>query len=181
MNKPYGIIVFGANGSGKTTLGRELARILNFKHMDIEDYYFRKSEIPYTNARSQEECIELMLYDIKKHRTFVISAVTGGFGETVPQFYKLAVLISVPKEIRMARIKRREIERFGDRVLEGGDMYEQWQKFHDFVASRPLERIEKWAETLMCPILRIDGTKDYRKTATDIAAHYHNQMEKIKP
>jgi len=31
MNKPHGIIVFGANGSGKTTLGRELARILNFK------------------------------------------------------------------------------------------------------------------------------------------------------
>jgi len=36
MCKPQGIIVFGANGSGKTTLGRELARILNFKHMDIE-------------------------------------------------------------------------------------------------------------------------------------------------
>lgn len=31
-----GIIVFGANGSGKSTLGRELTRILNFKHMDEE-------------------------------------------------------------------------------------------------------------------------------------------------
>lgn len=181
MSTPHGIIIFGANGSGKTTLGRELAHILDFKHMDIEDYYFRKSEIPYTNARSREECIDLMLADIKKHRTFVISAVTGDFGETVPQFYKLAVYISAPKEIRMKRIKQREVERFGDRVLEGGDMYEQRQRFHDFVASRSLERIEKWAETLMCPMLRIDGTKDYRKTATDIAAHYHNQMEKIKP
>lgn len=36
MDKPQGIIVFGANGAGKTTLGRELARILNFKHMDHE-------------------------------------------------------------------------------------------------------------------------------------------------
>jgi ABC-type cobalamin/Fe3+-siderophores transport system ATPase subunit len=38
MNKPQGIIVFGANGSGKTTLGRELARVLGFKRMDAEDY-----------------------------------------------------------------------------------------------------------------------------------------------
>lgn len=181
MKKPYGIIVFGANGSGKTTLGRELASILGLKHMDIEDYVFAKSDIPYTNEHSREECISLMLDDIKKYRKFVISAVTGDFGKEISQFYKLAVLISVPKEIRMERIKRREIERFGDRVLKGGDMYEQRQKFHDFVTSRPLERIERWAETLTCPILRIDGTKDYRKTAADIAAFYHNQTEKIKP
>ena len=52
MNNSHGIIIFGANGSGKTTLGRELANILNFKHMDIEDYHFKKSEIPYTVERN---------------------------------------------------------------------------------------------------------------------------------
>src|SRR5690554_4283083 len=46
MSSPHGIIIFGANGSGKTTLGRELANVLRFKHMDIEDYHFEKSEIP---------------------------------------------------------------------------------------------------------------------------------------
>jgi len=34
MDKPYGIIVFGANGVGKTTLARELACVLGFKHVD---------------------------------------------------------------------------------------------------------------------------------------------------
>lgn len=67
MNKPHGIIVFGANGSGKSTLGRELANILNFKYMDIEDYYFEKSKIPYTIERSHEECLNLMLADIKRY------------------------------------------------------------------------------------------------------------------
>ncbi|MDR7855204.1 shikimate kinase [Tissierella sp.] len=52
MSKPHGIIVFGANGSGKSTLGRELANLLNFKYMDIEDYHFYKSKIPYTLERS---------------------------------------------------------------------------------------------------------------------------------
>lgn len=47
MDKTHGIIIFGANGSGKTTLGRELAGLLGFRHMDIEDYYFenRRSRI----------------------------------------------------------------------------------------------------------------------------------------
>lgn len=37
---PKGILIFGANGSGKSTLGRELARVLNYTYMDIEDYHF---------------------------------------------------------------------------------------------------------------------------------------------
>ena len=73
MTKPRGIIVFGANGSGKTTLGRELARILNFKYMDIEDYCFPKSEIPYSVVRSREDCLKSMLNDIEKYRSFVIT------------------------------------------------------------------------------------------------------------
>lgn len=33
-----GLIICGANGSGKTTLGRALEKVLNYKHMDIEEY-----------------------------------------------------------------------------------------------------------------------------------------------
>lgn len=179
MDKPYGIIVFGANGSGKTTLGRELARILNFKHMDHEAYAFKESEIPYTAPRSNEECIELMLDDIKKHRAFVISAVTGDFGDTIPQFYEFAVYITVPLELRMKRIEQREYERHGERVLKGGDMYESRLKFIDFAVSRDLSKIDKWAETLVCPVIRIDGTIDWRETAANIAEHFYDKKRAI--
>jgi adenylate kinase family enzyme len=37
---PRGVIVFGAPGSGKTTLGKELARQLNFQHLDLDDHYW---------------------------------------------------------------------------------------------------------------------------------------------
>jgi len=33
--------------------------------MDVEDYYFRESKIPYSDARSKDEVVELMLADIK--------------------------------------------------------------------------------------------------------------------
>lgn len=172
MSNPHGIIVFGANGSGKTTLCRELARILNFKHMDIEDYYFEKSEIPYTVARSREDVLNLMLSDIEKYRSFVISTVIGDLGDIIPQFYELAVYMSAPFELRMERVKQRSFAQYGDRVRLGGDMYEREQKFFDYVAKRPLEKIDQWAETLTCPVIHIDGTVDWRINAANIAEYY---------
>ncbi|MGI6336663.1 MAG: AAA family ATPase [Eubacteriales bacterium] len=172
MGKPHGIIIFGANGSGKTTIGRELARILGFKHIDHEDYAFHKSDIPYTNPRTEDECIELMLTDIEKYGSFVLSAVTGDFGDEIVPLYDLAVYLNAPHGLRMERIKQREIDRFGDRVLEGGDMFERQQEFHSFVTARNLARIEKWAETLNCPVIQIDSTKDYRQIAIDIANRF---------
>ncbi len=173
MDKPHGIIVFGANGSGKTTLGRELARILNYRHMDIEDYHFEKSEIPYTVERSREDCLNLMLADIEKYRSFVLTAVTGDFGSAIPQLYELAVLISAPIDLRLKRVEHRVYEQYGERVLIGGDMYEQSQKFINFVASRSLTSIEQWAQTLKCPLIHIDGTKDWRSNAEQIKKRYY--------
>ncbi len=129
MVKPHGIIIFGANGSGKTTLGRELARILEFKHIDHEDYAFYESDIPYTNPRTEDECIELMLADIEKYGSFVLSAVTGDFGDIISQCYELAIYLNAPHDLRMERIKQREIDRFSDRVLEGGDMLRDNKNF----------------------------------------------------
>jgi cytidylate kinase len=173
MNSPHGIIVFGANGSGKTTLGRELARILNFKHMDHEDYAFVESDIPYTNGRSFEECAKLMLADINKYGSFVLTAVTGDFGMEIISKYDLAALLSAPIKLRLKRIERREYEMFGNRVLQGGDMYEQEMKFFDFVSSRPLSMIDDWAQTLKCPVIHADGTDDYKKNAINISELYN--------
>lgn len=169
MSNPDGIIVFGANGSGKTTLGRELARILNFKHMDHEDYCFEKSDIPYTVTRPRDIYAALMLADIEKYGSFIISACTGDFGEKIEKLYSLAVYIEAPLDLRIKRVKQRNIEKFGERARKGGDMYEQQLEFVDFVAKRPLARIEQWAETLTCPVIHIDGTEDWRVNAKNIA------------
>ncbi|MEA5025566.1 hypothetical protein SDC9_22154 [bioreactor metagenome] len=174
-----GIIVFGANGSGKSTLGRELARILNFKYMDIEDYHFIKSEIPYTVERTREDRLNLMLADIEKSGSFVVSAVVGDFGEAISSRYNFAVCISAPLETRVERIKQRAYEQHGERICEGGDMYEQHLKFVDFVASRPLSRIEQWAKTLLCPVIHIDGTKSISENTELVVEEYlHNLSSK---
>jgi adenylate kinase family enzyme len=169
MSEIGGILVCGLNGAGKTTLARELARLLGYKHMDIEEYCFLPSDIPYTRPRPQDACNALMLADIQKHPHFVLSAVIGDFGEEILRRFDLAVLLSVPKEIRMARINQREIDKYGNRVLEGGDLYEQQKRFHAFAAARPTDYAAQWAKTLTCPVLCIDGTRDVHETAQEIA------------
>ena len=164
-----GILVFGPNGAGKTTLARELARVLGFKHMDIEAYYFREAEIPYTNPRTREEAVSLMLADIAKHGPFVLSAVTGDFGEEITAMVRAAVYLTAPKEIRMRRIDQREQARFGDRVRIGGDMYEQQLRFRAWAAARDLSKIDAWAQTLACPVIHVDGTKAIAENADAIA------------
>lgn len=175
---PNGIIVFGANGCGKTTLGFELAHKLNIKYLDIEDYCFEESNIPYSKPRSKDTVIERMLAAIKECDSFVLSAVTGDYGTKITFMYKLGVFLSVPRNIRLERVKRRSLEQYAERVLAGGDMYEQEQRFLEFVRTRNLSIIDEWAKTLTCPILSLDGTKSISEN-TQLVIERYNRIKKL--
>lgn len=167
-----GIIIFGLNGSGKSVLGKELSRILNYKHIDVEDYYFNESDIPYSSPRPREEFLSLIMNDIKKYRNFVMSAVKIDFTDDIQSFIKLGVFIDAPYEIRMNRVRERSLDKFGDRVMEGGDMYQSELEFYEFVKSRSIDNIEAWSQTLNCPILKVDGTVEITKNAILIHEKY---------
>lgn len=158
-NIPSGIAIVGANGSGKTTLGAQLSKALGYQHMDVEDYYFRESSVPYANPRTREEVQGLLLADIKKHGRFILSSVNCDFGDTINALFDCIVYITAPLDVRMERVKNRAYEKFGPRVLEGGDMYEQEQKFFDFVASRTMDKTDAWIQSMPCPVIYVDGTK----------------------
>ena len=56
-------------------------------------------------------------------------------------------------------------ERYGDRIIPGGDMYEKSQEFLDWAASydtggldmRSRQRHEQWLSSLPCPIVCMEG------------------------
>lgn len=155
----YGICICGLNGSGKTTLGAALAEKLGFKHMDVEDYYFPKSDNPYVSARTRDEVEVLLLEDIKQNPCFVFSAVNGNMNSEINSCYDLVVYLEVPLELRMKRIRQRAFDKFGDRVLPGGDMHEQEENFFAFAEKRSPEKIEEWLQTLTCRVVKLDGSK----------------------
>lgn len=156
-----GILVYGLNGSGKSTLGKELAEKLGFYFIDNEDLYFPKlnPEYLYDSPRSDAEVEELLMNEVRVHENFVFTAVKGNYGVDILSFYKYVVLIDVPKDIRLQRAKNRSYQKFGDRMLQGGDLYEREEAFFDFVSSRKENEVEDWVQSLTCSIIRVDGTK----------------------
>lgn len=166
-----GIIVCGLNGAGKSTLGRALAKELQFHFVDNEDLYFPKDDPQYLFAspRPREEAEKLLLREIETHENFVFSSVKGDYGAVVSSHFRYAVLIEVPKEIRMQRVRERSFQKFGNRMLPGGDLYEQEEAFFAYVGSKAENTVEEWVKTLHCPILRVDGTKPIAENVRRIA------------
>lgn len=156
-----GIIICGLNGTGKSTLGKALAEKLHFYFIDNEDLYFPKTDINYiySSPRTHEQVGKLLFEEIKACDNFVFASVKGDYGESIYPFFQYIVLIDVPKDIRIQRVKNRSFQKFGDRMLLGGDLYEQEEHFFNLVKSRPENIVEEWAQSLNCPIIRVDGTK----------------------
>lgn len=156
-----GIIICGLNGTGKSTLGKALAEKLHFHFIDNEDLYFPKADPHYLYAspRTREEVENLFFQEIETHENFIFASVKGEYGEQIYSFFRYVILINVPREIRLQRVRSRSFQKFGNRMLAGGDLYEREEKFFDLVSSRPENTVEEWVKSLQCPILRIDGTK----------------------
>lgn len=156
-----GIIICGLNGAGKSTLGKVLAEKLHFYFIDIEDLYFSKTDPDYIYAspRTREEVEKLLLHEMKTHENFILASVKGDYGEDIYSFFQYAILLDVPKDTRLQRVKKRSFQKFGNRMLSGGDLYEQEEKFFHLVEARSEKIVEEWVRSLKCPVIRIDGTK----------------------
>ena len=156
-----GIIICGMNGSGKSTLGRALAENLGWRFIDNEDLYFPKTDPshPFLVERTQEEVERLLLEEVRRDDRFVFAAVRGNYGEAVLPYYKVAVLVEVPRDIRLQRVWERSHRKFGERMLPGGDLYESERRFYDLIAARPEDYATRWLYGVSIPVLRVDGTR----------------------
>ncbi len=173
-----GIAVFGLNGGGKSTLTHALAKQIGYFEMDVEDYYFpqqresrkwalenrsviendQPDELPFSNPRTKSEVQTAILENIKIHPRFIISGVTMNWCDEILSSIDIAFWVQTPLEERLKRIQAREEKRFGARVLDGGDMYEQQMEFREMVKNRNLNEVEECAMKLGCPVIVIDGT-----------------------
>lgn len=171
-----GIIVCGLNGTGKSTLGKVIAEKLNFYFIDIEDLYFPKTDpnYMYTSPRTRKEVEMLLLQEVKTHKNFVLASVKGDYGKDIYSFIQYAVLLEVPKDIRLQRVKNRSFQKFGDRMLLGGDLHEQEENFFRLVESREENIVKEWVKSLKCPVIRIDGTKPMEENVDFIIGQVQN-------
>lgn len=156
-----GIQICGLNGCGKSTLGRALAEKIGFYFIDNENLYFSNSNTdePYMNPKSRQDVERLLVEEVSKHPNFVFAAVKGDCGNEIIPMYDYVVLIEVPKRVRSYRVRNRSFQKLGNRMLIGGDLYNQEEAFFQMVESRRDDYVENWLKTVKCPIIRVDGTK----------------------
>ena len=153
------ILVCGLNGAGKSTFGRALAQELSCPWLDIEDFYFpgRAAGDPYASSRSREAVSAALLAAMQKHDRFVLSSVMADYGGEAEACLDLAVFLHVPEDLRLTRVRRRSYGKFGERMLPGGDLYEQEERFFALVKGRSEELISSWLARTGLPVIHLDG------------------------
>ena len=155
-----GILICGLNGTGKSTLGRMLSDRMGYEFIDNEDLYFPKTDPLYmfSSPRSKEEVIQLLEERISENKQFIFASVRGNYGYRLIASLDRIILIEVPKQIRSQRVRDRSYQKFGNRILPGGDLYDRENKWFSLTETRPETYVTDWLETINCPLIRIDGT-----------------------
>jgi 3-methyladenine DNA glycosylase AlkD len=155
--------IFGASGSGTTTIAKEIGKAIGYRHFDSDNYFWLPTEEPFTAERDRAECISLLQADLNTNVPWILSGSVVGWGEALLPLFDLVVFVYVPQELRMERLKKREEERYGSRILPGGDRYQASVDFIDWAASydsgtktgRSLQKHEAWLSAVTCPVIRV--------------------------
>lgn len=160
------IHITGASGAGVSTLGHALAGVLDAPWFDVDDYYWLKTDPPFQRKRPVAERVSRLAGDLTAER-WVLSGSIGTWGEDLIGAASLVVYLDAPSEIRLARLRTREHERFGDRIAPGGDMHAHHLAFLDWAAAydrgdrdgRTRSKHETCLSRLAVPVLRLDGAQ----------------------
>ena len=157
-----GILICGLNGAGKSTLGRILADRMGYEFIDNEDLYFPKEDPNYMffGPRSEEEVIRLLEEKITANNRFIFAAVRGNYGDQLASSLDHIVYIEVPKQVRGQRVRDRSYQKFGDRMLPGGDLHASEERFFAMCASREEAYVTAWLQKVGLPVIHLDGTAD---------------------
>jgi len=171
------INLIGASGSGTSTVGRSVAAALSLPHFDSDDYFHAPSEPPFQNPRSAEERCELLRRDLSPDSSWVLSGGIVGWCPIPELDFTCIVFLYVPTELRVKRLRLRELERFGDRILNGGDMHSThedfiaWASAYDVggVEGKTLAKHEAHLKACeVCQVLEIRGVLTVAEITEDV-------------
>lgn len=175
-----GIIIIGPSGSGKTTLGKIAARKLGYPYFDVDDYIWKQNtDSPYTQMYTRDEKISRLSNDIAPYEHFVMGGSMSSFHYAFDEMFEMMVLLYVSPDIRIERVHKRAIERFGERVLEGGDMYEAHMRFlndnrrYEEDGSPNMREQKEWMENMSCVKIELDGAAELEKNADVIVNNWN--------
>jgi adenylate kinase family enzyme len=173
------IHIFGAAGSGTTTLAAALSTKSGHQHFDSDEFYWMPTDPPYQQSRPRSERYTLLANAVAQADSWVISGSLCGWGDPFISQFELVVFLLVPAEERIARLRAREIMRYGhEAIAPGGRLYKthveflKWAQRYDVgdmnMRSRALH--EWWIQKFSMPVLRLDENKPVNTLLEEIEA-----------
>lgn len=162
----YRVHIIGAAGAGTTTLGKALAERLNVAYFDSDNFYWQQTPAPFTVARPKDERIRLLQEQTTDLDGWVLSGSLCGWGDPMIPHFTHVVFLRLDPEVRLHRLRLREVQRYGAEILPGGSRHENSVAFLAWAARydggnhslRSLRRHETWLKALTCPVIRLDST-----------------------
>lgn len=160
------INIIGASGTGKTTLAKALATKLQCAHFDSDDYYHYPTDPPYQKQRSPEERLDLLMKDLSKNLSWVLSGGAGVWKPAPLVEYSLVVFLYLSPDLRLERIRERENKLYGSRIQVGGDMeadhvhFMKWTAGYDDGTSAGTNTLPchlNFLQRVMSPTLKLES------------------------
>ncbi len=159
--------ILGASGSGTTTLGAALAARLGLPQIDGDSLFWLPTEPPFTTRRAPEERLALLRERLPPTGSWIFSGSAIKWAMELEPSYDLVIYLTLDPAERMARLRRREVERYGNRLAPGGDMAEAsrsflaWAEAYDTAGLEQRSRIahEAWLARQTAPVLRLDSAR----------------------
>ena len=162
------IHVIGGSGSGTTTLGRALSGSLRIPHFDSDDYYWIPTVPRYRIKRDKAVRDARIGEDVRTFDDWVWSGSAVSWQHGALDRIGLCVFLTLPPEVRLARLRIREEQRRA--ALPAGALtgfeeesaaFLEWATRYDDggLEVRSLAMHEQWLARLDCPVLRLDGDR----------------------
>ncbi len=178
------IHITGASGCGVSSLGARLAEALQVPQLDTDDFYWQRTDPPFTDKNPISERIRLMR-EAMGPGGWVISGALESWGTSLIEEADLVVFLTLPRSQRMARLIRRERRLFGTRIDPGGDMalinseFLNWAAQYDDpgFTGRSRMRHEVWLAELGQPILRLDASASLELLETAVLTALAREAE----
>lgn len=177
MSLPKHIHVFGASGSGTTTLAWALSEKHGHRHFDTDAFYWLPTDPPYQQKRTPSERQTLLARAIDEKDSWVVSGSLCGWGDPFLSRFELVAFLLVTTEVRLTRLRTREIMRYGhEAIAPGGILHEthreflEWAQQYDSAGLNMRSRAlhEQWIRRLPCAVLRLDGSRPVETLLSEI-------------
>lgn len=159
------VLIFGGSGSGTSTLAYEFAAKHNWKHLDADDFYWEKTHPPFQEKVPLKIRSKRLMESVIINDDVVLSGSLVSWGDEWLSMFNLSVFLHIPHLIRLERLKKREIERYGpkqewsDKIEADSIKFLEWASMYDNpeFLGRNISLHKEYIQLLECPTIIIEG------------------------